>query len=146
MAGQFSLTAEVDKLTLRRIQAKLSGRSLYGQDLRRVLTETVEAGEIKVQSRAPLGRTFALWGSVDHAIDPRPMPLWAKVTANATRGRFRYGWALQASKTIVYRYRQGARQGRPTRRWFTGAKPAMKKALAVNLARMARRVESRWRR
>jgi hypothetical protein len=144
MAGQFTMTASVDKLTLRRIQAKLGGTTLYGDALARALKDTVEAGEGRVRSRAPLGETHALWGSVSHAIDPRPVPLWAKVIADATRSGFRYGWALQASKKIVYRHRQGARAGRPTRRWFTGAKPWMKKRLEENLVKMARRVEMRW--
>jgi len=146
MAGQFTMTAAVDRLTLARLRAKLTGTSLLGPELRRVLRETAGDGEVRVRSRAPLGRTHALWGSVASAVDQRPVPLWAKVTADAAAGGFRYGWALQASKTIVYRHRQGPRAGRPTRRWFTGAKPFMKKRLAEQLARMARRIEARWRR
>lgn len=144
MARNSLVRVEVDKLTLRRIQAKLTGRSLYGDELRRVLTETVELGAVRVQSRAPVGRTHALHGSVDHTVDPQPFPLWAKITADASNRGFRYGWALQASKKIVYRYRGGPRAGRPTRRWFTGARPWIRKRLAERVARMARRVESRW--
>lgn len=146
MPGSFTLTAGVERLALRRVLAKLSGRSLLGPELRRVLKETAEEGEVRVQSRAPLGRTFALWGSVDHAIDPRPVPLWGKITADATNGGFRYGWALQGAKRIVYRYGQGPRAGRPTRRWFTGVKPWLRKRLQTRVARMAGRIESKWRR
>lgn len=147
MASSTSLVeAKLDGKTLDRLLAKLSGQALFAPDVRRILTETVEEGAARVQSRAPLGQTFALWGSVEHAVDPRPMPHWAKITADASNRGFRYGWALQASKRITYRYRHGTRIGRPTRRWFSGTRPWIKKRLRQRVAVLARRIEQRWRR
>lgn len=137
---------EVDKLSQRRLLAKLTGGSLYGAELRRTLSTTIEEGAVRVQSRAPLGRTSTLWASVDHAMDPSPIPLWAKITADASNAGFRYGRALQASKRIRYRYRHGPRTGRLTRRWFSGARPWIRKRLEQRLTQTAKRIESRWRR
>lgn len=146
MPAKSLVRVEVDRLTLRRLQAKLTGRSLYGDELRRTLTETVEEGADRVQSRAPLGQTFALWGSVDSQVQQGPFPTWAKITADASNRGFRYGWALQAAKKITYRYRHGTRAGRPTRRWFSGTRPWIRKRLQQRVARMKQAVESRWRR
>lgn len=144
--GKFTASLTVDKLALRRLQHLLTGTNLLGGDIRRVLTETIEEGEVKVFSRAPVGETHALAMSVASSVDPRPIPLWAKITADATNGGFRYGWALQGSKRLVYTYRHGPRTGRKTRRWFTGAVPSMRKALKKRLQQTAHRIEGRWRR
>lgn len=142
--SKFTVTVEVDKLTLKRIQAKLNPTTLVGADLTAALRETVADGVDRIRGRAPIGRTSVLASSVSGAIDHRSIPLWGKITADASRGGFRYGWALQASKRVRYHYRHGGKTGRLTRRWFTGVKPWLRKRLEARLRTATRRVESRW--
>lgn len=147
--AKFATSVFVNQLTFRRLQHLLTGQNLIGRDLRRILTETSQEGEVKVFGRAPLGFTHTLAMSVDSAVDPAHVPTWAKVTADAQRGEARYGWILQAGKRragkpVTYTHRHGSRTGRPTLRWFTGALPHMKKQLKKRMAAMARRIEGRW--
>jgi len=140
------VTVQADPGALRRLEARLDGAYLLRDGMRRLLRQAAEEGDRAVQSRVPIGGTYQLWMSIDHAVDPRPLPLWAKVTANATNRGFRYGWALQASKKIVYRYRAGTRAGRPTRRWFSGARARVRKRLKEQVALLRRDIEAKWRR
>lgn len=144
--SSFTLTAEIPQLALKCIVAKLRPDAIYGGDLRAMLTEVAQEGEVRAFGRAPVGDTFALAQSITHTVDQRPIPTFAKITASAERSGFRYGWALQGAQKGTFRYRSTSRTGRPTYRWFTGIKPFLAKRLAVHLERLAKRAEARWRR
>lgn len=143
--SSFVMRMDIDRLRLRRIQRFLNNAAGFGDELRAILDETSAEIEVKAHARAPIGETLQLSQSITRTIDPRPVPLWAKVTANATNGTFRYGWALEGSKAVIYRYRHGPRTLRTTRKWFTGALGGARKRLEQRLDRLARRTERRWR-
>lgn len=143
-SGTFTLTAEFPKLTMRRLQRLLGHPDeLYGGGVRGVLEETVGEMETRARARAPIGTTMALSRSIDSEIHNAPIPLWGKVTASASHGSFRYGWALQGSRKVAYHY---AGTSKLTRRWFTGALAGQRRKLQQRLTRLASRLEQRWRR
>jgi hypothetical protein len=146
MADRSLAVAYVDKLQFRRLQHWLTGKNLLGPELKRVFEEMGTVGETRVQSRAPKGKTLQLVGGVSHVVEPGRFPTFVKITADAANRGFRYPWALQASRKIKYTRRGPPRMGRPTRRWFTGAVPYLKRELRKRLGHLSGRVERKWRR
>lgn len=146
MAKRSLVKFQMDEGLLRRVQRKLAGDTLYRDDVRRILTETVIEVEGKARSRVPVGETGALASSIRHRVHAAPRPLWAKVVADAERSGFRYGWALQGSQSIPYRHRSGPRSGKLTRFWFTGALRGIRKKLNERLRQAGQRIEDKWRR
>lgn len=131
---------------LKRLQRKL-GSTLYAAAWARYIRQGGQILETAAYRRVPVGETFNLASSITLSVDPSPFPTWAKVTASAvSEGGFRYGWALQNSRKVTYRYRHGPKTGRPTRRWFSGAMGVSKKKLIALLRTAARDVEAKWRR
>ena len=145
------MRVEVDKLTIERLKAKFSGSHVFGNELRKVLIDVTQAGEKKVLQRVPV-LTGLTRSAITSEVAPGAIPLWARVRLAGTpqRGAFRYAWALNSAKKIKgksgsYDYRSGARTGKPTRRWFHGARPTMRRAMEKALKHLASRIESRWR-
>lgn len=150
--GTMVLSHEIEGLD--KILGKFRGSRLYSKAWKHAMEQAALVVEVKAFERVPLGETTTLGMSIDHSVDPQPMPLWAKVTADATSvsaktGRpFRYGWALESSKKVAYRYRHGRSTGRKTRGWFRGAlkSKATRREIVALLARAARSIEAEWRR
>lgn len=125
--------------------ARLKADKLYGNRWKIALRHATRVAEQAARDRAPVD-SGRLRASISSTMDPSPMPLYGKVTANATNGGYRYGWALQSSQKVRYRYRQGAFAGKLTRRWFTGALKGLRKQLAEVLRGMRNDIEAEWRR
>ena len=145
MAGRFTMAVEIDRLHLDRLRRKLTGTTLLGPDLRDVMDQTMAEVEVKAHARAPYGQTLQLSSSIQRSIDHGAVPAWAKVSANAVNGSFRYGWALQNSRAVIFRYQRGPRALRKTYHWFSGAMGGARKRLDRRLDALRLRIEGRWR-
>lgn len=145
--GTYSVRVEVPKLTINRLRAFFTKESMFGGRVRPVLEDAVRAGESAAIKRSPV-RTGATRASIHTVIDSGSIPIWGKVLVegNPVGGAFRYNWALNSSKKIVYHYRSGARTGRKTLRWFTGAKATVSRRLKAGAEKLAKEIEGKWQR
>lgn len=149
-----NLQMEFDQLTLKRLQSVVRTDLGFWGEVRHLLKESADHLEGNLKKNVPIGKTHKLRSSIKQRIDASRTPLWAKVSADATSTtvrkdgssyEFRYGWALQASKTkFIYRYQSGPKTGSKTKNWFTRSRRGLKKKQAQLLERMAARMQRRW--
>ena len=118
---------------------------LYADAWRRALVKGTKKMFANARARAPRGETNQLLSNLEMSVDARKVPLWGKVDTHAERGGFRYGWALQGSKRIKYRNQSGARKGKLTKSWLSGALGGIRSEVNKDLDTAARQIEAKWR-
>lgn len=121
-------------------------QDLYADSWRKALTKGTKKMYANARARAPRGESSGLFNSIEMSMDGRKVPLWGKVSADATRNGFRYAWALQGSKRIRYRLQSGPRKGRLTKSWLSGSLGGIRKEVNKNLDKAAREIEAKWQR
>ena len=119
---------------------------IYADAWRKALTKGTKKMYANARARAPRGDTNQLFSSIEMSMDARKVPLWGKVDATATRDGFNYGWALQGSKRVRYRYQSGPRKGRLTKSWLSGSLGGIRKEVNKDLDTAARAIEAKWQR
>ena len=81
-------------------------------------------------------------------LQAKPVPMWARITANASRKRVRYGFVLNAGAakrkggSVTLHYRDS---GKVTKHWFTGTLSKMQGRVNALLSKAAEQIEARWR-
>lgn len=124
---------------------RLQGDRLYGPAWRKFMLELRDLVDLRLAGRVPLGESHALFDSLRSSVDPANVPLWVRFSADAAApDGFRYGMALQASKTRPFRYRAGPRAGKRTRGWFTGSLSGARKRINALLNETAAAIERGW--
>jgi hypothetical protein len=145
--SRLPLAVRAELPNLGRIKRLCRTNALLAGIWRDAMTDSAEFVEGRMRARVPTGTTRALESSVSYAVSAQPVPMLAIIAADATGANgFRYGWALQASKRIPYRYR-GKFPGRKALRWASAALKSKASRAKINeiLGRAARRIEGRWR-
>lgn len=128
----------------RELRAKLrSIDEITGKPWADALEDAAQIVQAEGQQRAPR-RTGALYGAIKYKMQARPVPMWARVSANKLHRGFRYGWALNFSQKRQYRYRSGGRRGQRTHGWFTDAMGAARSRVDALLERAGRAIERNW--
>ena len=133
---------------------------IYAEPWRAMMAGLAERGHELAVQRAPrlTGHTA---GSVTHTMHQWKVPLWVKISNDATSERgVRYPFVLNAGHrrpsgrgltknrrsptteaTIKLHYRG---TGKSTRRWFSGVLTILRRELKSKLADTARAVEAQW--
>lgn len=144
--------------------AKKLDESLYADawgDAFRELTEWINA---KAHRRAPKGDTGQLESSLTMAMDPRPVPLWAKISTDAVSpGGVRYPFVLEAgyraprgqgsaasrrrgvlaAESRIALHKRGTR--RTTRKWLRGSLGGAHRKFMTLLSAAVMKIEAKWR-
>lgn len=131
---------------LEKILPNLETDRLYRSAWKKVLASALDILDSRIVRRVPQesGRLLA---SKTRTMDSRPLPLWGRIALPATNPRdgFQYGFALNASKVRKFRYRSGARSGRLTRSWLSGAMRGMRRVVDELMLQARGEIEGRWR-
>lgn len=101
---------------LKELRRALRREPLLEATWRDFLTDAVAVVEDEVTDAAPAASSGRLGKSIKGKVTGKAVARQGKVTANATRGGFRYGYALNASDRYHHRG-----SGKSTRGWFDEA-------------------------
>lgn len=138
MAG--GVTVEVKRVS--RLFDRMANPTRILQSQKTVVQKATDAAKARAKARAPgsLGR------HITSKLTTRGRTVEGIVSQGTVTNRgFRYPWALEASKKIRYRYRQGVRLGKLTYHWFTGAKSGIKGRMRFDLKAEAAGMRVWWR-
>lgn len=144
MAARATVTGSIVIDGLKELVKATKADALIGKPMHDALTKAAEITASEVRKRAPV-LTGKLRDSVRWRVSAAPIPRYASVRANASRRRFRYGWALEQSQRIPFRYRSGGQSGKPTRHWFSGALGIVSNQIQNLLESAEAEVERLWR-
>ena len=96
------------------------------------------------KERSPVD-TGKLLASLTYMVDSRPLPRFAIVSTDRLSPRgFPYPRALEDSPR--YHYRRTARQGLPTKGWFSGTIEAQMDRIVLTVVRALEEIGERWER
>jgi hypothetical protein len=97
------------------------------------------------QQRGMPRASGGLAGSHKKVFQARPVPLWAKITANKSRGGVRYGFVLNWGAAGRKRFHY-AGTGKSTKGWFTDPMERLQSKINGLLEAAARKIEDVWNR
>lgn len=141
--GAVKLRAEI--AGFKELKAALdTGDPFFVGPWREALIEGAETVVSLAQRRAP-NETGALAASIHYKLDSRPVPMWARVTANKTKGKAKYGYILNYSRKRVYRFRSGPIVGSKTVWWFSFVKKDLVPVINKMLSTTADGLVAAWR-
>ncbi len=148
------------------INLKCQAGTLIGEPWKKAFGAVVDYVFSTARVRAPRGETSQLFNKLTETMDTRPLPLWGKVSTDATDSEtgFRYPFVLESGhrapsgmgmaatkrrkpladkgKYIALHYK-GTR--RTTRKWLSGSLRGAKKRAEQLLDWAAREIEMNWR-
>jgi hypothetical protein len=149
-----------------RIDLKCQAGTLIGQPWKKAFGAVIDYVFSTARARAPRGKTSQLFNKLTETMDSRPLPLWGKVSTDATDSEtgFRYPFVLEAGHRArsghgmavtkrrrpltdtglyVKLHHRGTR--RTTRKWLSGSLRGAKKRAEQLLDWAAREIEMNWR-
>ena len=128
---------------VRRILRKLNTTDpIYAEPWTDTLHEAADMVYREQQTGMPRA-SGGLAGSHKVTFQARPVPLWAKITANKSRGGVRYGFVLNWGAAGKKRFHY-AGSGKSTKGWFTDPLDRLQSKLTGMLASAARKIEQVW--
>ncbi len=146
------MKVEAELTNVGKLIRKLEGNELYKRGWVAALKEAMGLGYESMTTLAPT-ETETLKGSLNGDLDPRPIPLWGKISTDVTTSNlrsntrpgetaFRYPWALHGSRK--YHYRQGPLKGMTTYHWAKNAIKAVQRRISGILGKAVQAIEQDW--
>lgn len=135
-AGRFNMRVE----GLSELRRAIRAENLYAEPLRDGLQEAADA--VAKEARRVVyfhSRSGRLFDSIKTFVSKAKIPRMAKVTANASRRKFRYGYALNASSRYHWKDSRAS-----TVDWFGGIRKRMSGTVAEIISRVDAKIASRW--
>lgn len=130
-------TVKIDGLA--EIRKKIRAEGLLADPLRKGFEKAGQVVQEEARKSAPVA-SGNLREKIKLTISSAAIPKWAKVTANASRKRFRYGYALNASDRYHYR---GSR--RATKDWFWNVRARVSSRVNRIMQDVGNQIGEKWR-
>lgn len=124
---------------LRELQRTLKGNQLYAEPFRETMQAIGQAGEAVAARSAPKGRTGRLEAQITHAIQKRPLPLWAAIRSRARRRSRKYPRGYVYGRLLNFSLKHGHRG------WFTEPLKRLAGQVQPYLRAAAAKIEQKWR-
>jgi len=130
--------------------AKINGRPVYAEPIKKWITETIDEAHALATERAPKDRNV-MAATLTKRVSAAVVPLWGVVSTGYEVKGVRLPFVLEAGhhkgrsgKDVKLHYRSGPRQGQSTRKWLGGVIPIIRTAALAKLADVERQIEALW--